>query len=595
MEKILHTLNAKLLATNTLKEVNRTFKTLCTDEERVKYTLYLMSKYDIIPQEHCDVKSVKESEEFRAQGNKVFVSKPLTSTSCVDALKLYTQSIAHAPCSSEQLALAYANRSAVLFKLHKYEECIKDIDRALALPYPDNLRHKVNTRKTECLKALRRQKMFSDNTDKSKLDNDLYPLKIKTYNSEISCASDAVNIKYSENYGRHVVAARDIDMGEVIALEKAYSTLLDRKKLHVHCSHCLEVCWANIPCNSCTYAMYCSEECRAEEWEKYHDIECAVFPSLLNMDFLKMDLFALRLAIQAVRESSIDALRKELVEVDSHNDPRTKGFSKNGIFESDKYRSLLSLVTNTEKRSVSDLFRRSFDSCFILYFVVRCTNMFGSRLKDDLSLLKMNPDVTFFGGLLLRHEQMIPSNCHTSMELCELDTVSRSTFALPFCSLINHNCNPNIIRLSRGKEMMVIALYPIKSGEQVFDSYGQHYAITPKADRQKHLQQYLFNCHCLTCQEDWPLYYGLQSYKTLVTVSENVKKIDKALQNLTKYIDIVYEGNMADNPHVLFDLLQMMKLLYYTVPMPCMEMNGVEETVKRIYDLQGNKFELPKL
>lgn len=90
-----------------------------------------------------------------------------------------------------------------------------------------------------------------------------------------------------------------------------------------------------------------------------------------------------------------------------------KGFTKDGIYSSDKYRSILSLVTHTEKRSVHDLFRRSLDASFILYFVATCTNMFGNPLSKNLSVLIKNMDVTFVGGLIMRHQQLIPSNIHS--------------------------------------------------------------------------------------------------------------------------------------------------------------------------------------
>ena len=69
-------------------------------------------------------------------------------------------------------------------------------------------------------------------------------------------------------------------------------------------------------------------------------------------------------------------------------------------------------MTNTEKRTPDDLFRRSIDACFILYFLATCTNMFGSPFKD-LSALVKNADVSFVGGLILRHQQMIPCNVHS--------------------------------------------------------------------------------------------------------------------------------------------------------------------------------------
>lgn len=460
------------------------------------FTLNVMLEYNIIPQVCDNKKDAKESEKLREQGNKIFISTPLKNYTCVEALKLYTKSIAYAPYPSEQLALAYANRSAVLIKLHKYKLCIQDIDRTLALAYPNNLRAKLYVRKVECLNALKNpnvedtikeaqywlEKVSLDNrkklNEKLKSIKNMLPSqkfkkekfmkqaplpKIKTHNIEVPCASDAITIKYNDKYGRHIVATRKINPGEVIAIEKPYSLILTPDNIYTHCSNCLEVSWANIPCEYCTYAMYCSEECKAMEWKKYHDIECAIFPSMLKMNFVKLDLFSLRLAIQAVREAtSIQELRKELEEVDSCEDPRTKGFSKNGMFLSDKYRSLLGLITNTEKRSVQDLFRRSLDASFILYFLATCSNMFGNPLKKDLSVLIKNDNVIFVGGLILRHQQLIPSNIHSFSEECGLDAVERGIAAMPFFSLINHSCNPNILRHSRSNYMIIYVIYPIK-------------------------------------------------------------------------------------------------------------------------------------
>ncbi|XP_071870834.1 SET and MYND domain-containing protein 4 [Bombus fervidus] len=631
MEKVLHTLNAKIIAANKHKYLISKYKTLCTDEERIVFSLNVMLEYNIIPQACGDIKDAKESEKLREQGNKLFVSTLLTNHTCVNALKLYTKSIAYAPYPSEQLALAYANRSAVLIKLHKYELCIQDIDRALALTYPDNLRAKLCIRKVECLNALEHphmedaikeaqywlEKMSLDDINRKKLSKKLNNIKynlasqklkkqntikkpplpkIKTHNIEVPCASDAVTIKYNEEYGRHIVATRKIRPGEVIAVEKPYSLILTPDNIHTHCSNCLEVSWANIPCEHCTYAMYCSEECKVIEWKKYHDIECAVFPSMLKMNFVKLDLFSLRLAIQAVREATnIQELRKELKEVDSCVASRTKGFSKNGTFPSDKYRSLLGLVTNTEKRSVQDLFRRSLDASFILYFVATCTNMFGNPLSKDLSVLIKNADVTFVGGLILRHQQLIPCNIHSFSEECELEAVERGIAAMPFCSLFNHSCNPNTFRNSRSEYNIIYAVYPIEEGEQIYDIYTQHYAITPKAVRQKKLlKQYYFKCNCLACQEDWPLYYDVKSFRDLVTKEEDKNRIRHVLRKFNRYVNIATEGNISDK-HIVDDLLKMIEVLYELVPMPCEEMNHVVETLKRVYDLNGNRLEIPEL
>ena len=89
--------------------------------------------------------------------------------------------------------------------------------------------------------------------------------------------------------------------------------MLNPENMHTHCSYCLEVSWANIPCDYCVHAMYCSEECKASHWKQFHDIECSVIPFLFNTVFMNMDLFSLRLSIQIIRESSsLQELREEL-------------------------------------------------------------------------------------------------------------------------------------------------------------------------------------------------------------------------------------------------------------------------------------------
>lgn len=358
MDKIQETLNARMIAAGKHFEVSHQFRKLKTDQERIVFTLNVMQEYDVVPNLTGVPKNAKESEKLREEGNKVFVRGTLNNMTCINALKLYTKSIAFAPYPSEQLALGYANRSAVLFKLGLYLECIQDIDRALALNYPDNLRAKLYLRKTECFiilgnhsveDILKEVQHCLDNMSlndasrerlKAKFDNlhdktvqaELRAMNTEikisepavpttsSHNNEVSCASDVVAIKYDKHYGRHIVATRNINPGEIIAVEEPYSLILKQHNVQTHCSNCLKVCWANIPCNYCTYAMYCSEECKDAEWKRCHDIECAVFPALVEFAFYNLDLFSIRLAVLALREAGgFMELRTMLKEVDEHD------------------------------------------------------------------------------------------------------------------------------------------------------------------------------------------------------------------------------------------------------------------------------------
>lgn len=90
-----------------------------------------------------------------------------------------------------------------------------------------------------------------------------------------------------------------------------------------------------------------------------------------------------------------------------------KGFSNDGKFHSNKYRSVYSLATNTEKRPPADLFDRSTYASVLVYLLATETDFFGQKLTDDWDDLRKNKKVTFVGGLILRHQQIIPSNIHS--------------------------------------------------------------------------------------------------------------------------------------------------------------------------------------
>ena len=49
-----------------------------------------------------------------------------------------------APEGSPVLPVLFANRSATLFKMSRFTDCVEDINEALRLGYPNNLHYKVS-------------------------------------------------------------------------------------------------------------------------------------------------------------------------------------------------------------------------------------------------------------------------------------------------------------------------------------------------------------------------------------------------------------------------------------------------------------------
>lgn len=123
--------------------------------EKVTFSYHLLKSDNFLPQfEIVSGKSVAVALQYRNLGNKAFYRK-----GDADALKYYTKSVAASPIDSEELALAYANRSAVLFKLKKYNSSLLDINRALEKNYPDFLKQKLYDRKKNCLINIKMENM----------------------------------------------------------------------------------------------------------------------------------------------------------------------------------------------------------------------------------------------------------------------------------------------------------------------------------------------------------------------------------------------------------------------------------------------------
>lgn len=92
-------------------------------------------------------KTLEATIGFRESGNRQFSLKDYVS--CIE---MYTCSILSCPEDSfTELSLAFANRSAALFELELYEDCIKDIDVALSKAYPSHLLPKILVRKLKSL------------------------------------------------------------------------------------------------------------------------------------------------------------------------------------------------------------------------------------------------------------------------------------------------------------------------------------------------------------------------------------------------------------------------------------------------------------
>ncbi|CAH0564153.1 unnamed protein product [Brassicogethes aeneus] len=464
-----------------VKATSDEFSVISTNHGRVDFVLGLLDEFELYPDGTNSGKSNAESEKYRLKGNEMFKLK------CNDkSIEYYTQSIAHAENNTESLAIAYANRSAVLFQIKLYKECLDDISRALGNPYPAHLMEKLQSRQEKALNLVSTQKNLEYHINIPTIEND-------NKNPLIECSSDAIEIKYSPNLGRHIVAKRDISPGEILAIEKPYCKILVDCFFN-HCHNCLKLCYNLKPCPKCCTFLYCSDECEISS-KNYHDIECCVSKTLQDLKLDKLKLIALRTAIISKKH---------------YNKIWNITTDEKDVYTSGNFKEIHALIANTEKRSTPDLFERSFTSSILFYIIRKWTNFFDGA--DEAS-------EAAFKEILLINLQTGPCNFHEISEITQNEDgvyapVEIGSGSYSFLSMLNHSCTPNVLRNCYGSAIVLRCLETIREGEQCFDNYGYHYAIMVKSDRQKHLsKQYFFDCLCLACEEDWPLYEDLSLVK----------------------------------------------------------------------------------
>ncbi|CAL4076902.1 unnamed protein product, partial [Meganyctiphanes norvegica] len=248
------------------------------------------------------------------------------------------------------LAISYANRSAVLMELGQYTKSISDINRAFELQYPNDMCYKILIRKAKCLIALKKCKCAQDvlhqcynlmeklqlpepkyttimnslNTLKQKchldytkhsathhqiqesqssttsaprnIDDNLIfaysspePPKIPDCNPRIPSLSSAVQMEYTHKQGRFMAAARDIKPGEVIGVEMGFVTCVsveDAASQHTFCCTCLNRCSSPLPCPTCAMVVFCSETCRDIGLHEFHEDECEILPAISSLGFV---------------------------------------------------------------------------------------------------------------------------------------------------------------------------------------------------------------------------------------------------------------------------------------------------------------------
>lgn len=189
-------------------------------------------------------KNSEKAYALRQEGNEFYKKKNFFA-----ALVKYNESLCSCEPLSENRGHAYANRSAVYFELKLYDKSINNIELALKNNFPKENEKILFERREKC------RKMRKNSTQKNFFKLSLPP------NKKIPFIASCLEMKTNEKYGRLIMTNEKINFGDVIAVEKPFTSVLTNKSkydeinqrnIYQRCNFCMRDNQLDLmPCDGC--------------------------------------------------------------------------------------------------------------------------------------------------------------------------------------------------------------------------------------------------------------------------------------------------------------------------------------------------------
>ena len=637
------------------KDAMAHFKTLQTDDKRFQYAWGLPCIQGVLSPrlEYCN-KSPEQAAHHRTRGNAHFQKK-----SYLTALGEYNLAIMQAATEAEKddhhLPMVYANRSATLFYLKRYELCIRDTELAIETGYPKDMQYKLFDRQGKCYlclgkgeKAVASFQQAQEGLTKAKLDENTcnkwqavlskqleeartltengvaedgqpqskVPQLKNNHNKTFPSVSAAVNVAWKSNIGRHMVANDDITVGDVLVVEKPYTSVLYPEFYATHCYNCQCRVLAPVPCTQCSSVVYCSLHCRDTCWESIHKYDCQCL-TLYGPGWCgRIGHLAARLAMVTGWPELLKYRTQVINGQIQPGEKERQGISELAVY-GNNYHAIHNLVTNAKQRTADGLFDFTVFAVFLLKVL-----QLGQMVPEVDNQQICETRLCNLGGMLLHHLQLIQCNAHAIKEVQrptdfqDLQLTDIGIGVYPTASLINHSCDSNTELLFYDNVIVSRATRNIRNGEEVACSYGPSFFNTEYRERVISLKfRYSFDCKCRACRQKWPQWQQVEASipkllcqgcgidlpqvslqkKTIVKCkqckhSQDVADIVGELEGShDEYARAVQDAVEGKNSEALPSLQHHLVLMQRCLGMPWRDFVACQQAVSNCYRLQANR------
>ena len=391
---------------------------------------------------------------YRQRGNDLFRIKNWS-----EAMSWYNKSLCFAEVESENLPIMYLNRSWCFFHLQMYDEALIDLELAKKANLPENLMPKLEQRRRECRKLMATvQKPLRREHKLSYEPNQNYP-----------CLADVVEIKYTPECGRHLVAKQDIPVGQIVLMEKDF--IGTRTNDEILCRTCFQKNKNFIACTQCPDAVFCDNDCMNRNI--LHKWECGSAQENLSINY-RFYIQAVCVAIESF--PNIESLM-EFVENALREDPDTVPTSIHDLKSG--YHFFIKLKTHGIKKN----------AYLLSYDYYKCV----TNIPEIMALFDSEEKKRFLMHLMTYHSLIAHTNSIQDHRSKSINNIF---------SLINHSCCPNLNSSCIADQNICETIRFVQKGQQLCISYLVTLQCNaPRGKRQQELKSgWNFDCKCEKCE-----------------------------------------------------------------------------------------------
>lgn len=351
-----------------------------------------------------------------------------------DAFVNFNKSLCFAEPNSNEISLTFVARSEAFFKCGLFEKCLKNVRNARRDSLSGELLEKLTWLEIEC-----KRKLIESENDSTDFDG-FFELTHQP-NSTIPFIVDGLTLQRNEKFGRHVITTRDLQPGDVIAVEHPHFAFLSPSAVYEKCFNCLRSNMLDLYPGS-SFAMFCSDNCRSETDKKFN---------------CKSELIENCLTGNDINQKMIRVMSDAMNAAGSFEDLKT-------------------LVESSEDKSLYDFDFSDLTDVQLKKIVLTCVTSlipkqdFGivEYLKGALNLPEGDKK-EFFVKFIAR---IILNYMRNGVKLPGRESASPDGgLLLAFVPMINHSCDPNLYANFVDNICIITVSRPIASGEQLFVNY----------------------------------------------------------------------------------------------------------------------------